>query len=297
MALRIIVLGSGGRLGAALVREWRAGGDHVLGLSRQLLDIGNFEAVRETLLGQEFDALVNCAALTNVDYCETHPEEAHRLNGEAVATIADVCSRKKARCIHISTDYVFDGVKEEPYTEEDEARPISVYGASKLAGEVCLHTVSAQHLAVRVSWVFGPDRVSFVDQILKGALEKDTVAAIADKVAVPTYTVDAAQLLRPFLAEIPAGGVLHLCNSGACTWQEYGQFALDTAVEAGVPLKARTVAPQRMAELTAFIAKRPPRTAMSTSRLTSLSGLTPRPWQEAVGEYVRTSWAPAHHVT
>lgn len=294
MALRIIVLGSGGRLGAALVREWRAGGDQVLGLNRHLLDIGNFDAVRETLLGQEFDVLVNCAALTNVDYCETHPEEAHHLNGEAVATIADVCSRKKARCIHISTDYVFDGGKEEPYTEEDEARPISVYGASKLAGEVCLHAVSAQHLAVRVSWVFGPDRVSFVDQILQRALEHDAVAAIADKVAVPTYTIDAAQLLRPFLADIPADGVLHLCNAGSCTWQEYGQFALDVAAESGVPLRARTVDPQRMADLKAFIAKRPPHTALSTARLTALSGHSPRPWQDAVGEYVRTLWAPAH---
>jgi dTDP-4-dehydrorhamnose reductase len=294
MALRIIVLGSGGRLGAALVREWRADGDHVLGLSRQLLDIGNFDAVRETLMGQEFDALVNCAALTNVDYCETHPEEAHHLNAEAVATIADVCSRKKARCIHISTDYVFDGTKAEPYTEEDEARPISVYGASKLAGEKLLHSVSAQHLAVRVSWVFGPDRPSFVDQILQRALEHDTVSAIADKVAVPTYTLDTARLLKPFLDRIPAGGVMHLCNSGACTWQEYGQFAMDVAAEAGVPLRARTVGPQKMAELTAFIAKRPPQTAMSTARFTSLTDVSPRSWQEAVGEYVRTLWAPAH---
>lgn len=294
MALRIIVLGSGGRLGAALVREWRAGGDHVLGLSRQLLDIGNFDAVRETLHAQEFDVLVNCAALTNVDYCETHPEEAHRLNGEAVATIADVCSRKKARCIHISTDYVFDGAKKEPYTEEDEALPISVYGASKLAGETFLHSVSPQHLAVRVSWVFGPDRPSFVDQILQKAMENDVVSAIADKVAVPTYTVEAAGLLYPFLVAIPAGGVLHLANTGACTWQEYGQFAMDVAAEAGVPLRARTVAPQKMADLKAFIAKRPPQTALSTVRLTKLSGLTPRSWQDAVGDYVRTLWAPAH---
>ncbi len=292
--MKIVVLGSGGRLGAALVREWRAAGDQVLGLSRQLLDIGNFDAVRETLLGQEFDALVNCAALTNVDYCETHPDEAHRLNGEAVATIADVCSRKKARCIHISTDYVFDGGKETPYTEADEARPISVYGASKLAGENFLHAVSAQHLAVRVSWVFGPDRPSFVDQILQRALENDTVAAIADKIAVPTYTLDAARLLRPFLDAVSTGGVVHLCNTGACTWQDYGQFALDTAAAAGVPLRARTVAPQRMADLQAFIAKRPPNTAMSTARLHSLTGMLPRSWQDAVGEYVRTLWAPAH---
>lgn len=292
--MKIVVLGSGGRLGAALVREWRAGGDDVTGFNRQSLDIGDFAAVREQLGDCDFDALVNCAAQTNVDRCETHPEEAHRLNGKAVATIADACSRKRARCVHISTDYVFDGAKTEPYTEDDEARPISVYGASKLAGEHCLHAVSDQHLAVRVSWVFGPDRPSFVDQTLQRACEHDTVAAIADKVAVPTYTLDAARLLRPLLDAHPVSGVLHLCNTGSCTWQEYGQFALDCAAAAGVPLKARTVGPQKMADLTAFIAKRPPYTAMSSARLASTLGTTPRSWQKAVEEYVRGHWALAH---
>ncbi|MEA3207726.1 MAG: dTDP-4-dehydrorhamnose reductase [Chthoniobacter sp.] len=292
--LKIIIVGSGGRLGAALLREWRAAGDQVLGFNRQLLDLGDFDAIRERLEGQEFDALVNCAALTNVDYCETHPEEAHRLNAQAVATIADVCSRKRARCVHISTDYVFDGAKTGPYTEEDEALPISSYGASKLAGERLLHAVSLQHLAVRVSWVFGPDRPSFVDQILKRALEVDTVQAIADKEAVPTYTLDAARLLRPLLDSVRIGGVLHLCNAGSCSWQEYGQYALDCAVAAGMPLRARTVGAQRMADLTAFIAKRPPNTVMSTAKLTALTGLKPRSWQEAVEEYVRTQWVPAN---
>ena len=115
--MKIVVLGSGGRLGAALAREWRTAGDAVTGFNRQLLDIGNFAAVREQLEELDFDALVNCAALTNVDYCETHPEEADRLNGKAVATIADVCTRKKARLVHISTDYVFDGAKTKRLTE------------------------------------------------------------------------------------------------------------------------------------------------------------------------------------
>lgn len=292
--MKIVVLGSGGRLGSALVREWRAAGDEVTGFSRQLLDIGNFTAVRDVLEDTDFEALVNCAALTNVDYCETHPEEANRLNGEAVANIADVCTRKHARCIHISTDYVFDGAKTVPYTEDDEPHPISVYGASKLAGERCLHAVSDRHLAVRVSWVFGPDRPSFVDQIFQRACEQETVAAIADKVAVPTYTLDAARLLRPLLDEYRVDGVLHLCNTGACTWQEYGQFALDCASAAGVPLKARAVGPQKMADLKAFIAKRPPYTAMSPARLADITRVTPRPWQAAVEEYVREHLAPAH---
>ena len=292
--MKIVIVGSGGRLGAALVREWRAAGDEVIGFNRALLDIGNFKQVHETLGELEFDALVNCAALTNVDRCETEPEEAFHLNSQAVATIADACTRKKARCIHISTDYVFDGEKRTPYTEEDAAKPISVYGESKLGGERCLHAVSDRHLAVRVSWVFGPDRASFVDQILQRALEQETVEAIGDKVATPTYTLDAARLLRPLLDEPWHDGVVHLCNTGACTWQEYGQHALDCAVAAGVPLKGRTVGALKMADMKAFIARRPVYTAMSTALLQQVTGLTPRPWQEAVEEYVRTHWAPRH---
>lgn len=294
MARKIVILGSGGRLGAALAREWRAAGDDVLGFNRALLDIGDFQQVHETLGELEFDALVNCAAQTNVDRCEQQPEEAFRLNSAAVAAIADVCTRKKARCIHISTDYVFDGEKRTPYTEQDEALPISVYGESKLGGERCVHAVSDKHLVVRVSWVFGPDRPSFVDQILQRALEHETVEAIGDKVAVPTYTLDVSRLLRPLLDEVPFDGLLHLCNTGACSWQEYGQYALDCAVAAGVPLKGRTVGALKMADLKAFIARRPVYTAMSPAELQRVTGLTPRPWQEAVEEYVRTLWAPKH---
>lgn len=292
MSQKILVLGSGGRLGAALVRTWAATGEDVSGFTRQQLDIGNLALLRATLEPLDFDVVVNCAALTNVDYCETHEEEANRINGDAVGALAEVCTRKGARCVHISTDYVFDGAKTTPYTEGDEARPISIYGASKRLGETMLLAVSPDHLAVRVSWVFGPDRPSFVDQILQRALEHDTAQAIADKVAVPTYTLDAAQLLRPLLEPGAPGGLLHLCNTGACTWQEYGQFALDTALAAGVPLRARTVLPQRMADLTAFIAKRPVFTAMSTAILTQITGATPRSWQDAVADYVRTQWAP-----
>lgn len=259
----------------------------MLPLARAELDLGQPEALRQTLDGAEFDVLVNCAALTNVDYCEQHPEEAHRINGDAVGTVAEACARKGARCIHISTDYVFDGAKREPYTEGDAAEPISHYGASKLAGERALLETSTDFLAVRVSWVFGPDRPSFIDQILIKARQDENAAAIADKWAVPTYTEDAAALLSPFLREQSLGGVLHLCNGGGCTWQEYGQHALDYAHSLGLPLRARTVAPLQMAELKAFVAKRPPYTVMSTAKLTELGGTGPRSWQEAVEAYIR----------
>ncbi|MCX6966871.1 MAG: dTDP-4-dehydrorhamnose reductase [Verrucomicrobia bacterium] len=283
----LVILGSGGRLGAALARGYAAE-TRVIGLNHSQLDLASPEAIRCALGGLDFDALINAAALTNVDYCETHEEEAFAVNARAVREIAEICARKRARCIHISTDYVFDGMKREPYTESDAARPLSVYGASKRQGEIELLDACADHLAARVSWVFGPDRPSFVDQILKRALETDELQAIGDKWSTPTYTLDLVDWLRPLLWEKPVGGVLHLTPSGACTWQEYGQYALDCAAQAGRPLKGRTVAFQALRDLKAFVAERPIYTVLDTQRLTTVTGIVPRPWQEAVAEYVRT---------
>jgi dTDP-4-dehydrorhamnose reductase len=289
---RIIVTGAGGRLGAALVREWTAAGLEVTGFGRQELDLARPEQMRSALDAADFGVLVNCAAQTNVDRCETERDEATQINAHAVRTLAEICQAKGARCVQISTDYVFDGAKRTPYSEEDAVIPISHYGASKRAGELALLEVSASNLAVRVSWVFGPDRPSFVDGIVKRAQSEEKVEAIADKIAVPTYTLDAAQLLKPLLFDVPAGGVVHLCNGGSCTWQEYGQYALDCAAEAGMPLKAHTVGPQKMADLKAFIANRPPNTAMSTEHLTRLTGQRPRHWREAVREYITRHVVP-----
>ena len=291
-----VIVGSGGRLGAALAREWAARGDEITGFNHQTLDLGDASAIHAALDSLNFDALVNCAALTHVDYCESHEEEAYRINAGAVADLGEICAAKNARMIHISTDYVFDGEKRTPYLEEDEAQPLGIYAASKLAGENALLEKYPQHLSARVSWVFGPDRPSFVDQILKRATETDALGAIADKIAVPTYTLDIAEWLHPFLRDVREGGLLHLCNGGECTWQQYGQFALDVAAAAGVALKGRTVAAQKMSDIAAFIARRPVYTVMSTAKLTRLTGLQPRTWQDAVEDYVRTRWIPANRV-
>lgn len=292
--MKIVIVGSGGRLGAALAREWSALGDEVVGFNHATLDLGDSAAIHGALDPLDFDALVNCAALTHVDYCESHEDEAYRINAGAVADLGEICAAKNARMIHISTDYVFDGEKRSPYLEEDAARPLGLYAASKLAGENALLEKYPQHLSARVSWVFGPDRPSFVDQILKRATETDALAAVADKIAVPTYTLDLARWLRPFLKEVREGGLLHLCNAGETTWQEYGQFALDIAAAAGVTLKGHTVAAQKMSDIAAFIAKRPVYTVMSTEKLTRLTGQKPRSWQEAVEDYVRNRWILAN---
>ncbi len=290
--LKIAILGSGGRLGAALARAY-ADEHEVIGFDHAKLDIGSAGQIDQALAPCSFDVLINSAALTNVDYCETHEEEAVRINADAVRQIAEICARKNARCIHISTDYVFDGEKTSPYCEKDDAKPISVYGESKRRGEIELLGVSEKNLAVRVSWVFGPDRPSFIDAILKRALESDHAEAIGDKFSAPTYTLDVAELLRPFLRDISEGGLLHVCNTGECTWRDYGRFAIDCARAAGLPVRAQKVGSLKMAEMKAFVAKRPVYTVLATDKLARLTGKTPRSWQNAVEDYVANKVAPA----
>ena len=282
----ILILGAGGRLGSALAREWRARGQDVLAMDRTAFSLDKVAEVQERLAGLEFEVLVNCAALTNVDYCESHREEAFRINAESVAAMAGVCAQKNARLIHVSTDYVFDGNATTPYSEADAPHPISVYGESKLAGEVEALAASPRNWVARVSWVFGPDRVSFVDQVILRATKEDRVEAVADKWATPTYTMDVCADLWHFLRGIEGGGVVHMSNAGVCSWQEYGQHALDCAVEAGLELKARMVGGLKMSELKAFVAKRPPYSAMATAKFTSLTGIHPRGWREAVRQHV-----------
>lgn len=288
--MKVVVLGSGGRLGSAIARGYANEGE-VIGFNHSQLDLASLTSIDAALEHLEFDVLLNCAALTNVDYCETHEEEAFAVNARAVRRIAEHCLRKQARCIHISTDYVFDGESRKPYLETDTPNPISHYGASKLEGEVALFSVSQDFMAVRVSWVFGPDRPSFIDQILKRAQETEELQAIGDKWSTPSYTADIVEGLRPLLRS-RAGGTLHVTQTGECTWQEYGQYALDCAREVGLPLKGTTVAFQAMADLKAFIAKRPVYTVLGTDRLALLTGRTPRSWQEVVRGYVSQYYAP-----
>ena len=131
---KIVIIGSGGRLGAVLMREYDDKFD-VTGFNRAQLDLSNLNELRRKLRLENFDVLINAAAFTNVDLCQTQREDAFRINAEAPGVLAEICRDKNARLIHFSTDYVFDGEKHEPYTEEDEARPISFYGESKRAGE------------------------------------------------------------------------------------------------------------------------------------------------------------------
>jgi dTDP-4-dehydrorhamnose reductase len=283
--MKIIILGAGGRLGAALLREYRDKFD-VAGFNHTQLDLSDLGAVREKLLKASFDVLINAAGFTKVDLCETQPDRAFVINSEAPRVVAEICDEKNARLIHFSTDYVFDGDKREPYTEEDEANPISVYGESKLAGESNVLAVQYQNLVVRVSWVFGPDRPSFIDAMVQQAQKNDEVDAVADKFSTPTYTLDVAAMLPQFFDGNVSGGILHFANAGQCSWREYAQWAVDCCHDAGLPLKAKTIGARKLRDMASWIARRPVYSVLSTAKYTSLTGVSPRTWREAVSDYI-----------
>jgi dTDP-4-dehydrorhamnose reductase len=141
-------------------------------------------------------------------------------------------------------------------------------------------------MAVRVAWVFGPEKPSFADAIIERALASDRVEAIADKTSCMTFTEDVAHWLAPFLGRNLPGGLYHACNAGACSWHEYGQHALDFAARAGLPLRARSAEPIPLSAMKMFVAPRPPHTVMSTAKLTMVTGFAPRPWRIALDEYL-----------
>jgi dTDP-4-dehydrorhamnose reductase len=282
--MKILIIGAGGRLGAALTREFKK--YDVAGFDREQLDLSDLDDLRTKLDPMAFDVLINAAAFTNVDACENGRDRALLINAEAPGVLAKICNAKHAKLIHFSTDYVFDGEKRTPYTEEDEANPISFYGESKLMGEKNVITGGDQHLVVRVSWVFGPDRPSFIDAMIGGAQENEKVDAIADKFSTPTYTHDVAQMLPQFFDRAVEGGILHFANAGKCNWQEYAQWALDCCRDAGIPLKTTTVGALTMRDMSRWVARRPAYSVLSTSKYANLTGMAPRAWREAVAEYI-----------
>lgn len=282
--MKIAIIGANGRLGAALAREY-ARDFELTSFERRQLDLGQLDRVRSALAATKFELLINCAALTNVDYCESHREEAFVVNAEAPRLLAEIANEKSARLVHFSTDYVFDGKKTDPYVEEDKAVPLSVYGESKLEGEQRVLEASSQHLVIRLSWVFGPAKPSFIDQIIQRARENDVVTAVADKFSAPTFTIDVAGWLR-LVVEKNAHGILHLANNGGCSWQEWAQYAIDVCRSRGLPLKAERVEAVSLGDMKNFVAQRPVHTVLSTAKFTALTGVQPRHWREAVAEYI-----------
>ena len=285
---KVVVVGSGGRLGKSLV-SFLERNHQVTGFDRKQLDLGSPTLIEEALSDLNYDFLFLTGALTGVDYCETHEEEAFAVNAHGPGKIAEISAAKGAHVTYISTDMVFDGGKAGLYLESDEAKPISVYGASKLEGERRVLEASARNLVARVSWVFGPGRPAFPEWIIGQACAKADVTLPGDKIACPTYTLDLIEWLDALVFRQesgPASGIFHLCNSEPCFWRDWGQFCIDTARGAGFPVIAGEIQGIPVDSVAAFVAKRPVHSAMSTEEFSALTGIRPRKWTEALHEFL-----------
>ncbi len=287
---KVLIIGAAGRMGAALVRRY-ARSREVIPFLREHLDALKPESAAPALEKLDFRTVIYTAGITNVDECEINPRGAMLSNVDTPRAIAQVCAARGARFIHVSTDYVFKGNDPAPRKETDPAEPINVYGRTKLEGERAVLGVSPEFLVLRVSWLFGPDKTSFPDMILKRAMESDHVEAIADKHSCPTYSEDLAAMIEPLLDDPRARGILHLSNSGASSWQAYGQTVLDLASKAGFKLRTNMVHPISRLSFPGFKAARPEFTSFDTTKFRQLTDMTPRPWEEALEEYLVKKFA------
>jgi dTDP-4-dehydrorhamnose reductase len=280
--MRVAVTGAEGQLGRALVSllgpqaAWAAGRDE--------LDVRDPTAVARVLDSVRPDVVINAAAFNDVDGAEVDPAPAMAVNAVGAGYLARACRKLDALLVHLSSDYVFDGAKCEPYREDDCPRPLNAYGVSKLAGCLLVAAAGGPHLIVRTSGVFGSggNRVkggSFVERILARARGGQPLRVVNDQVFSPTYAPDLAAALVG-LVERDVHGLVHVTNSGSCSWHELAVAALEIA---GVRAWVGAI---RSVDLGAP-ARRPPYSVLANDRAQAV-GLAPlRPWRDAVAECLR----------
>ncbi|HEX3087148.1 MAG TPA: dTDP-4-dehydrorhamnose reductase [Ilumatobacteraceae bacterium] len=227
--MRVLITGASGQLGIDLVRCCESAGDDVVATGHTDLDVSDRDAVHGAVSQLRPDAVINCAAWTAVDACEGDPDRAFAQNGLAVRWLAESCDNAGARLVQISTDYVFDGLLDRPYTEWDDPSPQSVYGASKLAGEREAMALGPSAAVVRTSWVCSENGSNMVRTIMKLANERPELAFVSDQSGHPTFTADLAPMVRRIAVD-RRSGIHHVTNQTATTW--YG-FARDVVEAMG----------------------------------------------------------------
>jgi dTDP-4-dehydrorhamnose reductase len=251
----------------------------VLPLNRKEADITDSGAVDRALEKAEPDIVIHCAAFTAVDDCEIEPQLAFNVNAEGTHNVARACRRWDIPLLYLSTDYVFDGEKTEPYVETDPPNPLNVYGKTKLAGEESVKELAARFWIVRVSWLFGPWGRNFVRAVLDQAQKGQPLRVVADQVGAPTYTMDLAKKIEDIFTTAE-GGIYHMTNQGYCSWFE---FAREILHQAG--LDYITISPILSSDLDRR-ARRPRNSRLANTRLEASGlGLLP-PWKDAVRSYL-----------
>ena len=278
--MQIVIVGAGGMLGRDVSKALGERHPSTVCATRDEIDITDYWGTRWELERLHADVVVNCAAFTDVDGCETQAEKAFQVNAEGPGNLARACTEVGARIVHLSTDFVFDGSGETPYREQDPTNPQSVYARSKLEGEQQVTAGNPDHVILRCAWLYGPGGRNFISAILKAARAGEPVRVVTDQRGTPTYTHDLALAVARILG-IKAAGVVHFANSGVCSRYEFAQEALRLAgLEA--PLE-----PIHTAQLQDRPARRPAFSALDTGKFTELTGILPRPWQETLVDYLK----------
>ncbi len=254
--------------------------EQITGASHVEADITDEKQMRRILEAERPDAVVNAAAFTDVDACETQEDLAFRVNAEGPGILALLCREFDIPLMHISTDYVFDGEKAEPYVEEDEARPLSVYGRSKLEGEREVQRHLDRSWIVRVCGVFGPYRNNFVSLVTELGKKGQPLRIVKDQMLAPTYTFDAAAGIGRILRRGPYG-IYHLTNQGFTARIEFTKEILRQAGYENTPVLPIS------SEETKRPAPRPRNSQLENARLKREKMELLPPWQEAVGRYLK----------
>lgn len=294
--MRILVTGSRGQLGSELRRcletmeaeigpvpeEYREAKADYVDLDE--LDISDGHAVASWFsLHKPYDMVINCAAMTNVDGCESAEASAFRVNALGPMHLARACERCGAKLVHISTDYVFPGTDPQPRREADPVQPISAYGRTKWAGEVLASDAYSRTFVVRTAWLYGYVGCNFVKTMLRFARERGSVSVVADQYGNPTSANDVAyEILRIALTE--EYGTYHCTNKGTCSWYDLACAAIDAE---GISCERKPLCTADYRESFPLSAERPAWSSLDNARLRETIGDDMRPWRDALTSYIQ----------
>jgi dTDP-4-dehydrorhamnose reductase len=273
---KLLVTGAGGMLGRAVVEVATRLGHDVRARSRAELDVTDAEATRLAVLAGRPHAVINCAAYTDVDGAESNWRTAEAVNVQGAANVASAAAEVGALIVHVSTDYVFDGSKREPWLESDPVAPLSVYGETKLAGEQAVAEANPAHAIVRTAWLFGAGGRNFVDTMLALGEQRDEVSVVADQVGCPTWTGHLAGALVELAERPDETGIHHIAGSGSCSWNE---LALEVFQRAGIECRVLPATSEQFVRP----ATRPAYSVLGSERRDPL--VLPR-WQDGVAAYL-----------
>jgi dTDP-4-dehydrorhamnose reductase len=278
-ALVPLVLGAGGMLGGAVAEALGEAYPGTIAATRAEADVTDRFRLEAEVERLRPDVVINCAAYTDVDGCEIDRDRARRVNAEGAGNVAVAAAATGSRVVQVSTDFVFDGRRSVPYTEDDPPAPLSEYGRTKLDGERRVAAATSEHLIVRTSWLYGRGRGNFVDSIRTRAANGGTLRVVNDQFGSPTYAVDLARALLLLIGR-NARGLVHFANAGVCSRYDLAREILAAGGSDTGELKAITT------EEAGRIAVRPGYSALDTSLYSRLAGQSPRAWQEALRDYL-----------